>query len=388
MVAGYLREKKGYYYAVLIYTDSNGNRKENWIATGCSIIGSRRRAEAKLVELCQSFIPEAEVSPMSQMLFSDYMLHWLELIEPTVAQTTYAGYSQIVRTKVAPYFKAKGIKLIDLTPSDLQLYYAYELQNVKAQTVISYHSNIHRALKYAVKNGLILSNPAERVDRPKATRYVGNFYSAEEIIQLLEISQGTKLEFPILLAAFYGLRRSEAIGLKWSAIDFQNNTLTIQHTVTSCTVDGKLTVIHQDTTKTKSSKRTLPLVGFVKERLLELQKKQELNQKLCGNCYVTEYTDYICVDDIGNLITPQYVTETFPKLLKAHGMRRIRYHDLRHSCASLLLSSGVPMKMIQDWLGHSDFATTANIYSHLDYTAKLKSADAMLSTLGIVHQSK
>ena len=91
---------------------------------------------------------------------------------------------------------------------------------------------------------------------------------------------------------------------------------------------------------------------------------------------------YVCVNEIGDLIKPHYVTESFPKLLKAKGMRQIRYHDLRHSCASLLLANGVPMKQIQEWLGHSDFSTTANIYAHLDYSSKLTSADAMLNGLG------
>lgn len=90
-----------------------------------------------------------------------------------------------------------------------------------------------------------------------------------------------------------------------------------------------------------------------------------------------------CVNEIGDLIKPHYVTESFPKLLKANGLRHIRYHDLRHSCASLLLANGVPMKQIQEWLGHSDFSTTANIYAHLDYSSKLTSADAMLNGLGL-----
>ena len=133
----------------------------------------------------------------------------------------------------------------------------------------------------------------------------------------------------------------------------------------------------------KSSRRTLPLVPVVKERLLEKKKQVEMNRKLCGNCYNTEYKEYICVDDLGKLIHPQYVTCTFPKLLAANDMRRIRFHDLRHSCASILLANEVPMKMIQEWLGHSDFSTTANIYSHLDYSSKLTSADAIVNAIGI-----
>ena len=96
----------------------------------------------------------------------------------------------------------------------------------------------------------------------------------------------------------------------------------------------------------------------------------------------TEQREYVCVNEIGDLIKPHYVTESFPKLLKAKGMRQIRYHDLRHSSGSLVLANGVPMKQIQEWLGHSDFSTTANIYAHLDYSSKLTSADAMLNGLG------
>lgn len=158
----------------------------------------------------------------------------------------------------------------------------------------------------------------------------------------------------------------------------------IKNTVTSCDIDGKRVLVASDTTKTKSSMRTLPLVPFMRERLLALKEEQKENRRLCGRSYIKDYLDYVCVNEIGDLIKPHYVTTAFPDLLKANGMRHIRYHDLRHSCASLLLANGVPMKQIQEWLGHSDFSTTANIYAHLDYSSKLTSADAMLNGLGLV----
>ena len=105
---------------------------------------------------------------------------------------------------------------------------------------------------------------------------------------------------------------------------------------------------------------------------------QEEYRRVCGRCYNSDYLDYICVDEMGNIIKPDYLTEAFPKLLAQHGLRHIRFHDLRHTCASLLLKNGVPMKQIQEWLGHSDFSTTANIYAHLDYNSKLNSASAMV----------
>ena len=189
-----------------------------------------------------------------------------------------------------------------------------------------------------------------------------------------------------MLAAFYGLRRSEVIGLKWNAVDFDRDTITIQHTVTSCNVDGKRVMVAADTTKTKSSLRTLPLVPFVKERLLLLREEQKENRRLCGRSYNKEYLDYVCVNEIGDLINPHCVTRDFPKLLEKHNLKHIRFHDLRHSCASLLLDNGVAMKQIQEWLGHSDFSTTANIYAHLEYKSKVNSANAMLNGLGLASE--
>ena len=303
-------------------------------------------------------------------------------IRYTVAVPTFTSYSTTVKKIIAPYFREKEVTLKNLTAKDIQEFYLSELERVSPSSVIHYHANIHKALKYAVKIDLIDVNPADKVERPKKDRYVGSFYDADEVNALFEAAKGSKLELPILFGAFYGLRRSEAIGLKWDAIDFDQNTITIRHTVTSCDLDGKRVLVASDTTKTKSSMRTLPLVPFMRERLLALKEEQQENRRLCGRSYIKEYLEYVCVNEIGDLIKPHYVTESFPKLLKAKGMRQIRYHDLRHSCASLLLANGVPMKQIQEWLGHSDFSTTANIYAHLDYSSKLTSADAMLNGLG------
>lgn len=383
MVAGHLSEKKGYYYAVITYYDRNGKRKFKWIPTGLPVKGNKKKAEAFLLETRRDFQPpEPDKLLGDDILFADYMEQWLEIVKSTISISTYSSYSKCVKGIISPYFRERKILLRNLQAKDIQNFYLQELKRVSANSVIHYHANIHKALKYAVKIDLIDVNPADKVERPKKEKFVGSFYDADEVNRLFEITEGTKLEIPVLLGAFYGLRRSEAIGLKWSAIDFDQNTLTIQHTVVQCNIDGKRELIAADTTKTKSSMRTLPLVPFVRDRLLALKAEQAENRRLCGRCYNRDYLEYICVNEIGDLIKPSYVTEQFPKLLDKYDMRRIRYHDLRHSCASLLLKNGVQMKEIQDWLGHSDFSTTANTYAHLDYSSKLTSADAMLDSLG------
>lgn len=376
MVAGHLHEKNGYYYIILNLTDSAGKRKPKWISTGLTIKGNKKRAEQMLMEERRKY---ANAKTGDDVLFADFMEQWLEIVKSTVSIPTYSSYVNAVKSIIAPYFRKKKILLRDLQAHDIQMFYQEQLQRVKASSVIHYHANIHKALKYAVKNDMIPSNPADKVERPKQDKFYGNFYDRDELNKPFEAVAGTKLELPVLLGAFYGLRRSEIVGLKWSAIDFEQNTITISHTVTSCNLDGKCVIVAKDTTKTKSSRRTLPLVPYFHEKLLAVKAQQERNQKLCGRSYNREFLEYICVDDIGDRFKPNYITSQFPKLLERNGFRKIRFHDLRHSCASLLLASGVPMKHIQEWLGHSDFSTTANIYAHLDYSSKLTSASAMES---------
>ena len=113
----------------------------------------------------------------------------------------------------------------------------------------------------------------------------------------------------------------------------------------------------------------------------ETRRVAEENKRICGNCYNREYDGYVFVDAMGNIFNPRNLSSNFSKLLEMKGLRHIRFHDLRHSCASLLLANDVPMKQIQEWLGHSDISTTANIYSHLDYKSKLTSANVMDNTL-------
>ena len=380
MVAGHLQEKKGFFYMVLSYPDITGKRKTKWFPTGLPVKGNKKRAEKMLMQTRQTFEPEC-TPVQDDMMFSDFLLQWLEIAKPTIALTTYASYAGMAKSIIIPYFKERNTTLAGLKAIDIQTFYMQQLKRVKASSVIHYHAVIHRALKYAVKIDLISVNPADKVERPKADKFIGSFYESDEMQALFEAAKDTLLEIPIFLGAFYGLRRSEALGLKWDAIDFQNGTITIRHTVTSCTIDGKHVQVAKDTTKTKSSMRTLPLVPVFKEKLLKVKEQQAEYRRVCGKCYDNRYLEYICVDEMGTLISPHYLTAAFPKLLDKNELRRIRYHDLRHSCASLLLANGVPMKQIQEWLGHSDFSPTANVYAHLDYNSKLSSADAMAKGL-------
>ena len=232
-----------------------------------------------------------------------------------------------------------------------------------------------------MKLDIILTNPADKIERPKKEKFIGDYYNLEELQLLFEKSKGDPLEIVILIASFYGLRRSEVLGLKWSAFDFVNNTITIKHKVVETIVEDKRTLLMKDKTKNSSSYRSLPLVPEIKETLLAHKKNIERNKLLCGNSYNKKYKDYIFVDSTGKIYRPEYITDHFSLLLKKNNLRHIRFHDLRHSCASLLLAKGIPMKAIQEWLGHSTYSTTANLYTHLESNTKNVSANVLASAM-------
>ena len=143
-------------------------------------------------------------------------------------------------------------------------------------------------------------------------------------------------------------------------------------------------MVLKDKTKNKASYRSLPLLPTIATALKKHKNQINKNKLICGNTYHKEFEDYICVDFKGNLFRPEYITDHFQIILKNNGLRHIRFHDLRHSCASLLLSKGVPMKAIQEWLGHSTYSTTANFYAHLEDNYKSFSADVLSSSLKVV----
>ena len=384
MVAGHLTLKNGRYYAVLNYRNAGGQRKTKWISLGLPEKGNKRKAEAELARLRAEFEPPKEVGDLSSdMLFADYLLEWLEIAKGRLAVATYSSYAAMIKKPVGPYFRQRNLTLRELEARHLQMFYSEMLRKVKPNTVIHYHAIIHSALKYAVKTDMLVQNVADKVDRPKKNSFQPVFLSAEEMQKMFEVLRGTKLELPVLVAAFYGFRRGEVLGLKWDAIDFERGTISVIRTVTTITLDGKQTEIEQQSAKTKSSLRTLPLIGSFREYFLQVKEAQELNKQVCGNCYNHEYDGFVFVDELGERMRANYLTSAFPKFLEDHGLRRMRFHDLRHSCASLLLANGVPLKHIQEWLGHSDFTTTANIYAHLDYKSKITSAQAMETGLAL-----
>ena len=388
-VTASLQEKRGIYQVVLSYKDNLNKRKQKWISTGLSIKGNNKRlANKKLEEIKQNYdkyIPLIVTkSETKDKLFEIYMKDWLESYKHNLEENTYDSYFTVV-TKISEYFLGKHITLENLKPIDIQNFYnSLYKKGLSTNTVLHYHANIRKALSMAVKLDIIPSNPADKIERPKKAQFIWDFYTLDELHLWFEKAKDDPLELVILITSFYGLRRSEVLGLKWSSIDFEKNIITIKHKVVQRNAKKNRSMLLKDKTKNKSSYRSLPLLPIIAEVLKKHKEKIKENKKICGDSYITDYEDYICVDSMGKIFRPEYVTDHFRLLLKNNNLRHIRFHDLRHSCASLLLSKGVPMKAIQEWLGHSTYSTTANFYTHLEDNYKTESANVLANCLKVV----
>ena len=342
MLTGSLQMKNGKYYAVL-NLKVDGKRKPKWIPLGLPVRGNKRQAEALLNRLIAEYeangngkayptlnengalVTAQETSDESKVLFADYIQTWLKMIQPSVATATHNSYRNMVNARIEPYFREKGLTLDELTPTHLQQFYQSILDDgCKTNTVIHYHAVLHKALDNAVKKDVIPRNPADRVDKPRKNHFEPGFYSDDEMQRLFEVAEGDPLEAAIKLAAYYGLRRSEVLGLKWDAIHFENKTISIRHKVIETFVDGKSVIVGEDVLKTKSSIRTLPLLPVIRELLLHEKERQETFRSLFRSAYCEDYRAYICVDQMGKLFRPNFVTEHFAYLIDKYKLRKLQ----------------------------------------------------------------
>ena len=390
-ITGHLEEDKGKWYAAVNHYGPDNKRHVKWYNLDVEAKrGNKRKAEERLTELLEklnrgtdylseSLTPaERERLRLTNSPVDEYLVEWLEDHKRNITTRTYEGYKSYIDQRIVPYFREKHILVKDMTGDNINAFYRYLTeQGLKGTSQQRYHSVLHLAFKTAVKRRIIPTNPVDQADRPKSKPFISSYYNADEMKKLLEIAEKDELHLVILLTAYYGLRRSEVLGLKWSAIDFTDKKIAIRHKV----LEESGGIHGYDVMKTKSSYRMLPLIPVVEEALRNQIRFREEMKKAFRKGYCTDFDEYICTDALGRLYRPDYVSEHFALLLKKNGLRHIRFHELRHSCASLLLAKKVPMKMIQEWLGHSDISTTSNIYSHLDAESKLESADIIGAAL-------
>jgi len=360
------------YYAVLNVYGEDSKRRRKWIDTGVPVAGNNKRLANKRLQEILSEYSNGYVDLTKDASFINFMEQWLEVHKLSIAPTTYDGYRIALNTHIVPYFDKKKLRLSDVTPAIIQGYVNFKLKTLSPNTVRKHLANISKCLNSAVKQNIIAINPVKRIELPKKIKYNGaRHYNEKQIEQLLDCCKGDPLEIVIILTLFYGLRRSEVLGLKWGAVNFEDKTLAIKHTVVKM---GNNTHI-QDRTKNESSYAVFPMSKKIIAELNAWRERQLLWKSLQPNDY--HDSDYICTREDGQLLSPDYVSQHFVVLLRHNNMPPIRFHDLRHSSASFLKFLGFDLKDIQTWLRHKDIQTTMNLYTHLDMEAKENIADKL-----------
>ena len=379
--AASVQSKKGRLYAVM-QVKKDETTKPVWRALGLPEGANKTKVNKAFREVVaryeQEFWEEQERGgrPPADIPVYDYLVSYLKRVEPELQKNTVVSYRSMTNGKIRRYFQRRPqLTVGNLKPQDIQDFYqSLFADGVVANTVIHYHALLRRAFQQAFKEERIDANPFDRVGRPKKNKFHGENYTQEGLLTLLHLARGDVIYPAILLAGAMGLRRSEALGVRWSRIDWEKRTVLLDTKIVEYRENGKKKVEPVEEMKNKSSRRTLPLPDPVVEMLQVQKEHREVYRKMFQGSYNAQYLDYVCVNQLGELLRPSYVTDHFRELLEKYGLRHIRFHDLRHTFASLLINQDVPLINVSNFLGHSDLSTTANIYAHLDKASKQASA--------------
>lgn len=380
-----LKVKNDRYYAVINYKEGK-EYKQKWIALGLPTKNNKRKAEAMLAEVKRRF-EEQYSTPAGDILFVIYIKQWLEKKKPLIQMSTWEGYEIYATKHIIPYFEPLELSLRDLRPQHIKNYYEFKYANgrmdgkeggLSIASIKKHALVIKEVLNDALIEECITRNPADGIkmpakDIPKREKV---FLDAEQANAMLQAFKGHPLEALVYITLYYGLRRSEILGLRWSAVDFERGTLSINHTVVK-----NRTIVRKDTTKTQSSHHTYILIDDVRAVLLEHRERQKQNRVEYGAAY--QESDYIFTWADGTLYRPDYVTRGFQRVLKAHNIPMMRFHDLRHSTASILYDKGWDLKDSQSWLRHSSVEMTGDIYTHITEARKAKMAAQLNSTFSL-----
>lgn len=332
--------------------DSNGKRLREYAYASTEAEAKKLLAEFEYNQQRNLLVQSSNITLL------EFLEHWMEnYVKYNCEETTAYGYRNIIYKHVVPYLG--DIQLQKLQPVHIQQYYKHLIdeKGLSPNTVHKHHANIRKALDYGLKQQFVYRNVADAVSLPRKKKFEGKSYTKEQLTLLLRKLKGTKLELPVNLAIYLGLRREEIIGLKWKWVDLQNRTLQIQEVRTSA---GKKVITKSP--KTDKSRRTL----FLEDDLFELLAKAQIQQNEFKKLLGTKYEDsgYVVTREDGRPYRVNSITEQFKDFLIRNDLAPLRLHDLRHSFASVLYDEGVDLLAISQALGHSDIGTTSRIYTH------------------------
>ena len=298
-----------------------------------------------------------------QQTVGQFLTDWLENThKQSVRPRTYERYEEAIRLHLLPVLGK--YQLQKLSAQHVQAFYARKLkEGLSPSTVIYYHSVLHNALDTAVKWGLVSRNVCDLVTPPRRARFEIKPFTTEQVQSFFAAIRGHKWEALFTLALATGMRQGELLGLKWQDINFSTGTLQVRRILTRIPSETSGKVYIEAEPKTEKSRRSITVASFALEALSQ-HRVSQLEIKLKAGAFWEEH-DYVFCTLVGRHLRPSHVVDEFKKLLKKADLPDIRFHDLRHSAATLLLSLGVHAKVVQEMLGHTQISMTMDIYSHV-----------------------
>ena len=365
-MTGSVQVKNNKLYVVLSYKIENGEHKTKWVGTGLQAKNNKKAAVAMIPDIINQYIG-LEYNPNKHLLL-DVIEQWYENQEGQVRQSTYEAYRTCINAHIKPYFENMGLDVKDLGTEHLMDYYDFKFRKGRAdgkggldpQSIKKHAAILRSVLSYALLRGYVTQNVANLVPTPKkpSKKSVAKKLNLEEANAVIEAFEGSEYQPLVRLALMYGFRRSEVLGLKWSAIDFKAGKIYVEHTVVKYT-----SIIAEDDTKTDESEASLPLFDDARELLLEVKAQQEEYRKLFGNEY--HESDYIFTKKDGSLYRPDSLTRSYQRVLEKKGCGHLRLHDLRHGTATILYAQNWNPVEMKKLMRHSNIRTTLQIYTGL-----------------------
>lgn len=361
------------WYAVVDLGPDPGTGKRRQKRVSAS---TKRECEALVAQTLQVAASGA-VTDGGKLTIRGYLDKWLVAVEPTVKPSTYRRYADMVRLYVLP--SVGDVKLAKLSPLELQRLYADRLAaGLSPTTVLHLHSMLHRAMDQAMRWGLLARNVTEMVDPPRRATPESTTWDARQVAAVLGGAEGDDLEALWRLALLAGMRRGELLGLQWPDVDLDRGTLAVRRTLSR----GKGGTWELGTPKSASGRRSIALPTSVIESLKRHRVRQLERRLALGPAWGAG--EFVFTNESGGPLHVNTLVVRFARVTEAAGVPRIRFHDLRHTCATLLLAQGVHPKIVQERLGHANISMTLDRYSHVTMDMQRGAADALDAALGAV----
>jgi len=345
------KEGNSWYYVFYLEKDVNGKRRQKKKRG----FKTKKEAQKALTEAINAINKGTYVEP-SSILYKDYLEDWFSTKQKTIGIQTAKNYEQYLHKKIIP--ELGSIQLSKLTTMKIQKFINnLSEQGLASATVKKIFEIIKNSLEHAVDFELVMKNAARKVKLPKMDRKEIEVWSENEINKFLNTAEGDPFYMVFHLALTTGMRQGEILGLRWKDVDLDKGKLSIKQTLSH---DGKFFI---SGAKTKASLRTIPLPEATIKRLITTQILIKEQKEKFGIIY--EDHDLVVCTQHGTPINPANVRRSFNRLIELANVPKIRFHDLRHTHATLLLSKGVPPKVVAERLGHSNIKITLDTYSHV-----------------------